>query len=198
MEPNIRKCKTRGLDSPNTYTYTYTYRKKLFQKEQKKRERISISLQCKRIVNVLWTFVGVVAIRIFHSVPQFGDFRSTQPLKLRGLIRTIRWLRWDSNFEYNREYSHYSVGFEFRVFATIRLVGLWSVCSHFVLFGWFPISNIRHYSVGFEFRIFATIRSIANIRTVRLGSNFEYSPLFGRKRIFASVITIRKRSQVIE
>ena len=53
-------------------------------------------------------------------------------------------------------------------------------------------------SVGFEFRIFATIRSGAYIRTIRLDSNFEYSPLFGRKRIFAYVITIRIRSQVTE
>ena len=29
-----------------------------------------------RIVNVRLTFVGVVAIQILHSVPQFGDFRS--------------------------------------------------------------------------------------------------------------------------
>ena len=59
-------------------------------------------------------------------------------------------------------------------------------------------SHYSMISVGFEFRIFATIRSGAYIRTIRLDSNFEYSPLFGRKRIFACVITIRKRSQVTE
>ena len=63
---------------------------------------------------------------------------------------------------------------------------------------WYSEANIRHYSVGFEFRIFATIQSVPNIRTIWLVANFEYSPLFGRKRIFACVITIRKRSQVTE
>ena len=96
------------------------------------------------------------------------------------------------------KYSHYSVGFEFRIFATIR-PGLWSVYSHFALFGWFPIWNIRHYSVGseyshysvgFKFRIFAIIRSVENIRTIRLRSNFEYSPLFygaPKRTIFAKL-----------
>ena len=139
--------------------------------------------------------MAVVAIRFFHSVPQVGVFRSTQPLKLRGLIRTIRWFRLDSNFEYNRIFAvfnwtrisnihHYSVWTLERIFAfrTICLVSnfeyspLFGRERIFILFGWVRISNIRHYSVcseyshysvGFEFQIFATIRSVANIRTIR-------------------------------
>ena len=101
-------------------------------------------------------FVTILFIyRSWKQVTQFGWVR----------ISNIR------HYSICSEYSHYSVGLEFRIFATIRSVA--NICHYSVG------SEYSHYSVEFEFQIFATIRSVVGLS----------NPLVFHFRIFGSIFS---------